>query len=322
MISNRYLIPFIFMSIPFSIRAQRVIPLYTDSIPNSKSAPDEEKSTYERDSILIISKISRPTLTVYLPSAGNSTGAAVIICPGGGYWVEAASHEGADVARRFNQSGIVSFVLKYRIPDDNTMVNREIGALQDAQRAVQMVRENAATWGIQSNRIGIMGFSAGGHLASTEGTHFNTSYIQNPHQTSLRPDFMILVYPVISFTDSLGHKGSAEQIIGKHPSPEKIKEYSNEFQVTPQTPPSFLVHAKDDSTVDVRNTLEFAAALKENHVPATVFLYEKGGHGFGMNNKTSKTRWMDICIQWMKDNGWLNPGGATAIVEKPVEAHR
>jgi len=133
---------------------------------------------------------------------------------------------------------------------------------------------------------------------------------------------MILVYPVISFTDSLGHKGSAEQIIGKHPSPEKIKEYSNEFQVTPQTPPSFLVHAKDDSTVDVRNTLEFAAALKENHVPATVFLYEKGGHGFGMNNKTSKTRWMDICIQWMKDNGWLNPGGATAIVEKPVEAHR
>jgi acetyl esterase/lipase len=227
--------------------------------------------------------------------------------------VEAAGHEGADVARRFNQSGIAAFVLKYRIPDDSTMVNREIGALQDAQRAVQMVRENASSWGIKKNRIGIMGFSAGGHLASTEGTHFDRPYISNPEHTSLRPDFMILVYPVISFTDSLGHKGSAEQIIGKSPSPQKILEYSNEFQVTVQTPPSFLVHARDDSTVDVRNSLYFASALEKNKVPVEIYIYEKGGHGFGMNNKTSDVRWMDLCIKWMKKSGWLDvPGSANS----------
>lgn len=285
--------------------AQTIMPLYKDSIPNSRPWPDEEKVTSDIEGRPIISKISRPTLTVYLPSPEKATGTAVIICPGGGYWVVAAGHEGADVARRLNESGVAAFVLKYRIPDDHTMVNREIGPLQDAQRAIQLVRENAAGWGIRKNRIGIMGFSAGGHLASTAGTHYTKSYIDNPEHTSLRPDFMILAYPVISFTDSVGYKGCADQILGKMPSPEKIKEYSNEFQVTRHTPPAFLVHAKDDPGVKVENSLVFAAALKKNHVPVEVYLYEKGSHGFGMDNKTSDVKWMDLCISWMEKSGWL-----------------
>lgn len=286
-------------SINTTLFSQTIIPLYTDSIPNSKPGPDEEKSEMSKDSILIVSKVSRPTLSIYLPPKEKRTGAAVIICPGGGYWILAAGHEGADVARRFNEMGVAAFVLKYRIPNDKTMVNKEIGPLQDAQRAIQVLRENAKEWGINKNTIGIMGFSAGGHLASTAGTHFQRSYIANPKKTNLRPDFMVLAYPVISFTDSIGHTGSADQLLSKKASAEKIKEYSNELQVTTQTPPTFLVHGKDDG-VKVENSLSFAAALKKHNVPVELYLYEKGGHGYGMYNKTSSVRWMDLVEEWMK----------------------
>lgn len=286
-------------SINTTVFSQTIIPLYTDSIPNSKLAPDEEKSEISKDSILIVSKVSRPTLSIYLPPKEKRTGAAVIICPGGGYWILAAGHEGADVATRFNEMGVAAFVLKYRIPNDKTMVNKEIGPLQDAQRAIQVVRENAKEWGINKNTIGIMGFSAGGHLASTAGTHFQHTYITNPKKTSLRPDFMVLAYPVISFTEAIGHTGSGDNLLGKNASIEKIKEYSNEQQVTAQTPPAFLVHAKDDE-VKVENSLSFAAALKQHKVPVELYLYEKGGHGYGMYNKTSNVRWMDLVEEWMK----------------------
>jgi acetyl esterase/lipase len=171
--------------------------------------------------------------------------------------------------------------------------------VQDAQRALQVVRENARKWGIKKDRIGIMGFSAGGHLASTAGTHYHHTYIDNPKGTSLRPDFMILVYPVISFNDTIGHKGSYQNLLGKNATPEKIREYSNETQVTPQTPPTFLVHAKDDE-VKVENSLVFAEALKKNNVPVDMYLYESGGHGYGMYNKSSPVRWMDLVQQWMR----------------------
>lgn len=297
--SISFLALIVIVSLTTSVSSQTVIPLYRDSIPNSKPAPDDEKSEINKDSVLIISKVSRPTLSIYLAPKEKRTGAAVIICPGGGYWVLAAGHEGADVAKRFNEMGVTAFVLKYRIPNDETMVNKEIGPLQDAQRAIQIVRENAKEWGINKNTIGIMGFSAGGHLASTAGTHFQHTYIDNPKRTSLRPDFMILAYPVISFTDSIGNKGTAEQLLGKNPSPEKIVEYSNEQQVTAKTPPAFLVQAKDDG-VKVENSLSFAAALKRHNVPVEIYIYEKGGHGYGMYNKTSKVRWMDLVEEWMK----------------------
>jgi acetyl esterase/lipase len=275
--------------------------LYSGDIPNSRPGPDKETHQYSSDSVFIIGKISRPTLTVYLPPKGKANGVAVVICPGGGYSVVAAELEGADVARRLNESGITAFVLKYRIPDDSTMLDKEIGPLQDAQRAIQIVRSRAAEWGLDVRRVGIAGFSAGGHLASTAGVHFNTDYIANPDHVSLRPDFMILVYPVISFTDQIGHAGSRDQLLGKNASPEKIKWYSNELQVTHQTPPTFLVHAKDDHGVSYANSVAFADALKKHDVPVKIFLYEKGGHGFGLINKTSKQRWMDSCLVWLQE---------------------
>lgn len=303
----RFTLFFILMTTAFCATAfsQNVIPLYKDSIPNSKWTPDKETSEINKDSVLIIHNITRPTLTIYLPAKEKRTGAAVIICPGGGYSIAAAGHEGADVAKKFTEMGIAAFILKYRIPNDETMMNKEIGPLQDAQRALQIVRENADEWHIEKNKLGIMGFSAGGHLAATAGTHFQRPYIDNQKGTNLRPDFMILVYPVISFTDSIGHSGSRNQLLGKNPTPEKIRKYSNEMQVTPQTPPAFLVHAKDDP-VKVENSLVFAEALKKNGVPAEVYLYEKGGHGYGMYNQSSNVRWMDLVQQWMQKMKFIN----------------
>ncbi len=195
--------------------------------------------------------------------------------------------------------GVAAFVLKYRIPNEKTMVNTSIGPLQDAQRAIQVVRENASAWGIDKMRIGIFGFSAGGHLASTAGTHFQKSYIHNPKNTNLRPDFMLLVYPVTTFSLSVMHKGSSEKLLGKDASPQLTREFSNDLQVTAKTPPTFLVHAKDDD-VKVENSLVFAEALKRNNVPVELYLYEKGGHGYGMYNKASDVLWMDFVKNWLK----------------------
>jgi len=284
--------------------SQQTIPLYTGDIPDSKPSKNEEYSD-TTDGILIIHKITKPTITVFLPPKEKANSTAVIIYPGGGYWIVAAGHEGSDVAKKFNEIGVTAFVVKYRIPDSTTMINKEIGSLQDAQRAIQFVREHAKEWNIDKNKIGIMGFSAGGHLASTAGTHFKKSYISNSQNTSLRPDFMILCYPVISFTDSIGHIGSRDQLIGKNPTQEKIKEYSNELQITKETPPTFLMHAKDDDVVNVKNTLLFAKGLSANKVNNSRYIYKKGGHGFGLNNPTSSVKWMAKLETWMKLNGWL-----------------
>jgi acetyl esterase/lipase len=291
---------FLFFSIFYlQINAQVVIPLYNQEIPNSRKGTNEEYSRIEPGNILIVYKVSIPSLTIFLAPKEKATGAAVIICPGGGYSNLAMGYEGTEVAQRFNESGISAFVLKYRIPDDGTMISKEIGPLQDAQRALLVVRSRATEWGIDSKRIGIMGFSAGGHMAATAGTHFQKNYIDNPHHISLRPDFMLLIYPVISFNTPIAHWGSAHNLLGPNPSQEQIKEFSNEMQVTDLTPPAFLVHAKDDNVVPYFNSLVFAEALKNHHVQERVFLYEQGGHGFGMTNKTSKQQWMDICIGWI-----------------------
>ncbi len=282
------------------IVAQQVFPLYPKGVPNSKTSEVKEERITGADGILRISKVTVPTLTMYPAAKEKATGTAVVIMPGGGYGILAASHEGSDVALRLNEMGITAFVLKYRLPSDDIMENKEIGPLQDAQRAIQMVRENAGKWKVKKDKIGIMGFSAGGHLASTTGTQFTKQTITNPKKTSFRPDFMVLGYPVISFTDSLTHGGSRNNLLGKTPSPEKIIEYSNELQVNANTPPTFLVHAKDDAAVKVGNTLQFEKALRQNNVPVEVYLYEKGGHGFGMKNKTSDVRWMDLLENWFR----------------------
>jgi len=290
------------------VDAQQELPLYGNQpIPNLKPGPDRESVDTTTGPVRYsYSLVSRPTVQVFLPPPGIATGTAVVVCPGGGYLHLAFTHEGTDVAWMLNDLGIAAFVLKYRLPNDETMIDKTIGPLQDAQRAIQLVRQRAADWGIDPARVGIMGFSAGGHLASTAGTHFNQAVIDNPDKISLRPDFMILVYPVISFQDSIGHRGSRDNLIGLRPDATLIRKYSNELQVTAQTPPTFLVHAGDDKTVPVANSLHFYEALQANGVPAEMHIYPHGGHGFGMNNPTTTDRWTDRLRSWLVDGGWIH----------------
>jgi acetyl esterase/lipase len=293
----------LFMSIS-QLHAQKEMPLYPNGVPNSIAVPNTQKSETNKDGILIISNVTVPTLTVYAPEKGKANGTSVIICPGGGYWILAASHEGSDVAKEFNKMGVTAFVLKYRIPNEKAQVDRTIAPLQDAQQAIRTVRKDALKYGINPNRIGIMGFSAGGHLAATASTHYMKPVGENVDDTNVRPDFSILIYPVISFKE-FGHKGSADQLIGKTPTPDLVELYSNETQVTKDTPPVMLVHAGDDMAVPVKNSLSYYEACQKNGVSASLVIYPKGGHGFGMNNKSTKEKWMDNVKNWMEAMGWL-----------------
>jgi len=286
-------------------KSQTEVPLYTGDIPNSKKIEDREYTEKGDNGRIRVHNISWPTLTIFEAPKEKANGTAVVICPGGGYSVVAIGHEGFEVARQFNDMGVTAFVLKYRLPRDSTMKDKSIGPLQDAERAMQYVRENAKKWNLKKNKIGLMGFSAGGHLASTEATHFEKPVIENKKKTSLRPDFLILVYPVISFSDSLMHQGSRDNLLGKNPSPEKIQLYSNELQVTKNTPPTFLVHAKDDGGVKYENSVRFYEALKKNNIKSEIYLFDKGGHGFGLNNPTTEVKWMDMVHQWLQTNGML-----------------
>lgn len=283
--------------------AQQVIPLYTGPIPGNKLVADKE--IIDSNGFYRISNISRPTLTIYLPPKEKANGSAVVICPGGGYSVVAFRHEGEEVAKKLNENGIAAFILKYRIPDDAVMENKTIAPLQDAQRAIKIVRDSAGKWGVDAKRVGILGFSAGGHLASTAGTHFDQVVIENKERTNLRPDFMALIYPVISFADSIGHLGSRDNLLGKNASAGLVRLYSNELQVTNNTPPTFLVHASDDDVVKVENSIYFYEALIRHKAPAEMHIYQAGGHGFGLKNPTTQELWMDRLINWLAANKWL-----------------
>ena len=282
-----------------SMNAQTVLPLYEGVIPNSKPSANKERSATDAAGILRISKVSVPTLTMYVPEKQSEKRSAVIICPGGGYGILAASHEGTDVAKVFNEMGITAFVLKYRLPDDSIMVDKSIGPLQDAQRAIQLVRENAQQFNLDGAKIGIMGFSAGGHLAASASTRFTEQLIQNPKQTSLRPDFSVLIYPVISFMDGITHKGSRMNLLGKIQTLETLQKFSNELRVTEQTPPAFLVHAGDDPAVPVANSISYYEALLKQKIYSNMIIYPLGGHGFGMNNKTTKDKYMLNLQNWL-----------------------
>ncbi|MCJ8163690.1 alpha/beta hydrolase [Pontibacter sp. E15-1] len=278
------------------------LPLYTKGIPNEKPGPDEEK-TATTNGILRISNVRTPSVYVYLPAPEIATGTAVLICPGGGYGILAASHEGHDVAKKFKEQGIAAFVLKYRLPDAKTSSDPSIAPLQDAQQALGMIRDSATAWHLNLNKVGIMGFSAGGHLAATVGTHFQKSYLPNAaKEANVRPDFMLLLYPVISSDKAIAHQGSFDKLLGKEASQARLLEFSNEKKVTPQTPPTFLVHASDDKAVPAQNSIVFYEALLQNNVPAELHIYQNGGHGFGLNNPTTSDVWFERCINWMKSN--------------------
>jgi pectinesterase len=281
----------------FKQKTPPMIPLYKDGVPNSKPAPDKENSVF-RDNVTRIAKVSNPALTIYKATKPN--GKAVIICPGGGYSILAFDKEGTRVAEEMNRWGITAFVLKYRLPDDTTNIDKSLAPLQDAQQAIRLVRANAKEWGVNKNQIGIMGFSAGGHVASTAATHFDfKADADNTDTVSVRPDFAILIYPVISFDSTITHKGSRNNLIGTKPTAEKTNFFSNELQVSKNTPPSFLVQAADDGAVPVENSLRYYEACVKNKVPAEMHLYPKGGHGFGLYNKTTDDNWMERLKNWL-----------------------
>lgn len=229
----------------------------------------------------------------------------MIICPGGGYWILAAGHEGTDVAKEFVKMGVTAFVLKYRLPDARVQLNPTIAPLQDAQRAFQLIREKAKDWNINPTKIGIMGFSAGGHLSSTAGTKFDKPVIDNSNGISLRPDFMVLIYPVISSDPTITHGGSFEKLLGIGSTAESRLEYSSDKHVSQNTPPTFLVHASDDGGVSPQNSVVFYQALLKNEVPAELHVYQNGGHGFGLINPTTSDLWMDRLKNWLRVNKWI-----------------
>jgi len=286
-------------------QAQQTINLYDGVVPNSRPSATVTEIKGDNQGQIRIRQVITPTLTVYTPAADKNTGAAIVICPGGGYAGLAMTHEGTDVGQLFASWGITAFVLKYRLPSDSTMLNKTIGPIQDAQRAIQLVRSRAAEWKIDTAKVGIIGFSAGGHLASTAGTHFTTAFIQTIPGISLRPSFMMLIYPVITFSDKYTHKGSKTNLLGKTALADSVTYFSNELQVTDATPPTFLVHAGDDKAVPVENSLAFYRALNDHNVPGEMHIYPAGGHGFGMKNKTTTDVWTDRLQNWLKGLGVL-----------------
>lgn len=279
----------------YAANAQQIIPLYEGVVPNAKASNISETGADKG----LYKDVTVPTLEYIKPEKPNGT--SIIVIAGGGYGVIVYNGEGLSTAKALAEKGISAFVLKYRLPSDEIMVDKKIGSLQDAQQAIKLLRENADKFGIDKNKIGIMGFSAGGHLASTAATHFEKSYIENPNNTSLRPDFQILVYPVITMKDGLTHGGSRDNLIGKNPTDTDIETFSNELQIKADTPPAYLTHAADDKLVDVDNSISYFENLRKNKVEVEMHIYPKGDHGFIFRHKG----WMEPLFDWLKRNNWL-----------------
>jgi len=289
------------------INAQtETINLWPKQIPNSISNTEyQEIDEINNGQLTRVSKVSVPTLTVFLPEENNSNGTAIVICPGGGYLHLAMDKEGFKVANWLNSLGITAFVLKYRLPSDDIMINKTIGPLQDVQEAIRTVRRNAKKWNVDPEKVGVMGFSAGGHLASTLSTHYSDEVYEHDN-TSAKPDFSILMYPVISMDDKITHKGSKNNLLGKTPSEDLVTYYSNEKQIDSLTPPTFLVHSSDDKVVPIENALNYYLQLKNNGVTVEAHFYEKGGHGFGLGVKETSPNWLQPCEHWMRSHHFMD----------------
>lgn len=295
----------LFLLFASPIMAQDFLPLYPASIPNSKPVANKQKVTKGVDGIERISDVTVPTYRFFPAPGSTKPTSCVVICPGGGYRILASSHEGYDIAAKFNEIGVSALVLYYRLPADSAQVEKKYAPLQDAQFAIALVRTNTVKWNVDPAKVGIMGFSAGGHLAATASTHFTKDYTGVLAGANLRPDFSILLYPVISVR-SFGHGGSSQNLLGKNPTEEELVLFSNEEQVNAQTPKAFIVHAADDNAVPLKNSLLYAEKLTANKVPVDLHVYAKGGHGFGLNNKTtSGDLWFDRLTTWLKANQLL-----------------
>jgi acetyl esterase/lipase len=284
------------MAMSFSYFAAAAEPkvewLWPDGAPGAKGEAEGDK----------------PTLTIYLPPQEKATGAAIVICPGGGYGALAMDHEGHQIGQWLNSFGVAGFIVKYRHRNSGAGYGHP-APLQDAQRAIRTVRSRAREWGVDPNRIGVLGFSAGGHLASSAATHFNESFSEpkdSIDRVSCRPDFAVLVYPVISFTEPFTHTGSRKNLLGANPDKALVEKMSSEKQVTPQTPPTFLVHTWEDKGVPAENSICFYLALRKAGVPAEMHIFLKGPHGFGLGQKLGgASAWPKLCEKWMEESGFL-----------------
>jgi len=281
---------------------KETIMLWPEGIPGSiENSSYKEEAVKGDDNITRVFRVKDPEIIVYPAPKDIATGTAVIICPGGGYHILAIDHEGYYIAEWLNKLGITAFILKYRLPSDEIMKDKSIGPLQDAQRAMRIVRKNAKKWNVDPGRIGIMGFSAGGHLASTLSTHYNENVYPDKNGISAKPDFSLLIYPVISMNKAITHIGSRTYLLGETPSQEQVKHFSNDKMVTKDTPITFLALAGDDNAVPIKNSINYFLALKQFDIPAELHIYEKGGHGFGIKNlKGTVAGWTQDCEYWLR----------------------
>ncbi|SKC97964.1 Acetyl esterase/lipase [Chitinophaga ginsengisegetis] len=278
---------------------EKMIPLYEQHIPNSRKIPPDYIE--ETDTSGLIRKVTQPGLIPFFPKKGTATGTAILIFPGGGYFVLAPA-TCYEIAKALTETGVTAFVVKYRLPHDTIMIDKTIGPLQDAQAAIQLVRKRAAEWGIDPHKVGTMGLSAGGHLVSTAGTQLNRVVVENTERVNLRADFMALLYPVIIYDPAIPR--TRENLIGKNPSAALLDLYSTDKQVTANTPPTFLVHAVDDDVIPVRNSLLFFNALLNAHVKAEMHILQSGGHGFGLTDLNSGNNWFNLFKSWLAENGF------------------
>ncbi|MGE0079278.1 MAG: alpha/beta hydrolase [Bacteroidales bacterium] len=279
------------------------IKLWENGVPGSKQDTSYKETTILNKQRPRILKVTDPEIQIFIPDTNISTGTAILICPGGGYERLAIDHEGWDVAKWLNSMGITGIVLKYRLPSDAIMIDKTIGPLQDVQEAIRTIRRNAAKWNIDPNKIGVIGFSAGGHVAGIASTMYNEK-VYNTDTISARPDFSILIYSVLSM-QSFTHSGSKKNLLGDAPSQELTDKFSNELHVNKQTPPAFLVHSQDDKSVPVENSIRYFQALIKNSIPAELHIYEKGGHGYGLatDRETTESSWPDACKKWLNQMG-------------------
>jgi len=275
--------------------------LWPQGIPGSKTdITYTDKITTVDGMITRCERVTDPDLSVFLPPADRANGTAVLICPGGGYAALAFDHEGNAIAKWLNDNGIAGIILKYRLPSDQIMENKSVGPLQDAQEAMRIIRRNALTWNIDPQKIGVIGFSAGGHLASTISTHYAEKVYDVKDNTSARPDFSLLIYPVISFDTTFTHRGSRNNLIGMKPDDNLVRHFSNDLQITGDTPPAFLVHSADDRAVPVMNSISYFKGLQKFSIPSELHIFQKGGHGYGLaTDRGTESSWPTLCIKWL-----------------------
>ncbi|CAN5552818.1 hypothetical protein BH18ACI1_BH18ACI1_15370 [soil metagenome] len=291
------------LSLPFAVGAQDFIPLWEKGkMPNSKGMELKDDIRDER-----IYQVGSPGFYAFFPSRQENKGAAILICPGGGYGHLAYQISGTQLAKWFNTLGISAFVLNYRLPNSPDLKQREIAPLQDAERAMRIIRANAEKWQIKAGKIGVLGTSAGGHLAANLGTATEDLAKINDEldKLSFTPNFMILVSPVITMGE-YAHAGSKKNLLGANPSKELIEKYSLEKQVTPATPPVFIVHAFDDKAVNVRNSLMFYNALLDKNISASLHIFPHGGHAIALRNNPGSTEmWTSLCEMWLTEMGFI-----------------